>query len=204
MSSDWWPDFQAQSANNYQEAVYRKTHTTVSTSTATRVPETAQLLRAFAAKYIFSQAHTQLRPAADRELHDGAELSVDTLTGGTSKHLLALDAQTTDHQAQAANAEASPSSPDVSLSVGGASESQPVHDEAPIEDAADQQAMQHGSGALESDTSVSTDSGRELHRQLGQRFNASQINTGSINFQESSGQDSPDPSAVQAEITPGT
>jgi len=179
----------------------------VSTSTATRVPQPAQLLRAFADKYIFSQAHTQLRPAADRELHNGAELSVDTLTGGTNKHLLALeidDARTTTHRAQAVNAEASPSSPDVSVSVGGASESQPVHDEAPIEDAADQQAMQHGSGALETDTSVGTDSGRELHRQLGQRFNASQINTGSINFQASSGQVSPDPSAVQAEITPGT
>jgi len=114
------------------------------------------------------------------------------------------DAQTTKHKAQAVNAEASPSSPDVSVSVGGASESQPVHNEAPIEDAADQQAMQHGSGALETDTSVGTDSGRELRRQLGQRFNASQINTDSMNFQASSGQVSPDPSTAQAEITPGT
>lgn len=196
----------AQSANSHHQAVYCKTPATRTTSTGTRVPETAQLLRAFADKFIFSQAHSLLRPAADSELHNEAELSVDTLTGGTSKHLLALevgDAQTTNHRAQVGDAEASPSSPDVSVSVGGASESQLVHDEAPIEDAADQQAMQHGSGALETDTSVGTDPGRELHRQLGQRFNASQINTGSINFQASSGQVSPDPSAVQAEITPG-
>jgi len=179
----------------------------VSTSTATRLPRPAQLLRALADKYTSSQAHAQLRPAADREVHNGAELSVDILTGGTNKHLLALagnDAQSTNHKAQAGNAEASPSSPDVSVSVGGASESQPVHDEAPIEDAADQQAMQHGSGALETDTSVGTDSGKELRRQLGQRFNASQINTDSMNFQASSGQLSPGPSTAQAEITPGT
>ncbi len=179
----------------------------MSTSTATRLPRPAQLLRALADKYTSSQAHAQLRPAADREVHNGAELSVDILTGGTNKHLLALagsDAQSTNHKAQAGNAEASPSSPDVSVSVGGASESQPVHDEAPIEDAADQQAMQHGSGALETDTSVGTDSGKELRRQLGQRFNASQINTDSMNFQASSGQLSPDPSTAQAEITPGT
>ncbi|KAL0045347.1 hypothetical protein WJX82_004386 [Trebouxia sp. C0006] len=117
----------AQSANNYQEAVYRKTPTTVSTSTATRLPRPAQLLRALADKYTSSQAHAQLRPAADREVHNGAELSVDILT----------------------------------------------------------------------------DSGKELRRQLGQRFNASQINTDSMNFQASSGQLSPDPSTAQAEITPG-
>ncbi|KAL0028249.1 hypothetical protein WJX79_004244 [Trebouxia sp. C0005] len=191
----------ARSANSDQEAVYRKTPTTVSTSTATQVPEPAQLLRAFADKYIFSQTRTQLRTAAYRESPHGTELSDDTLTGGSNKHLLAVevdDAQTTNHKAQAVDAEASPFSPDVLVSVGGASESQPVHDEAPIEDAADQQAMQHGSGALETDTSVGTDPGRDLRRQLGQRFNASQINTGS-----SSGELSPDPSAVQAEITPG-
>ena len=70
---------------------------------------------------------------------------------------------------------------------------QPVHNEAPIEDAAHQQAMQHGLGGLES----ATVPGRELRRQLGQRFNAPQVVTGSDHPQ------APDLPIAQAEITPG-
>lgn len=96
----------------------------------------------------------------------------------------------------------SPASPNVALSIDShaASEVQSVRDEAPIEDAADQQAMQHGSGALES----GTDSGRELHGQLGRRFNESLASIASANADAAAGKASVDPSTVQAEITPGT
>lgn len=58
-------------------------------------------------------------------------------------------------------------------------------------DAADQQAMQHGAGAL--------GTSRELHRQLGQRFDRPFADRGSAQNKATAGQKSAD----QSEITPG-
>lgn len=68
-------------------------------------------------------------------------------------------------------------------------------DEAPVEDASHQQAMQHGAGA--------TDPGRELQRQLGQRFDRSSADQEEAKA-AAAGQISPQAPELQAEITPGT
>lgn len=132
--------------------------------------------------------------------HTGRVLQVTSQTERAGRHILAI--QRTEHQItnqdlSVTGADTNPTSPDLPLSAGKdiTSKAQSVQDEAPIEDAAHQQAMQHGSGAL--------DSGRELHRQLGQRFNASQADTAVANAQIAEGKTNADVPAVQAEITPG-
>lgn len=68
----------------------------------------------------------------------------------------------------------------------------PTQDVYSIDDAADQQALQHGAGALGTN--------REFHRQLGQRFDKSAADHGSAQNVATSGQIPPE----QSEITPGS
>ena len=94
----------------------------------------------------------------------------------------------------------------LSDSTNAKAETQPVHDDAPVEDAAHQLAMQHGSGALESGSSgldSNRDNTRELHRQLGQRFNASKVEAEVAERKAGDVTSPSDTDNLKAEITPG-
>lgn len=150
----------------------------------------------------------QNEPRSAHKQPVSAELRSDVTDTGVRRHLLAvatIDTQTAVQTSDQLNDDSSPASSDVtaSLTTDGALNTQPVRDDTAIKDAAGQQAMQHGSGALESGSAADTPPGRELHRQLGQRFNASQIRTGSETAQSLDGKASADGPIVQAEITPG-
>ena len=71
----------------------------------------------------------------------------------------------------------------------------PDREEAPVQDASAQQAMQHGAGG--------TDAGRGLQRQLGQRFDRSSVDQLAAREEAAAGQLSPQAPDLQAEITPG-
>ena len=102
-----------------------------------------------------------------------------------------------DHTADHAttNTDVASNFPHVPLGGNSKSHTLASRDEAPVEDASHQQAMQHGTGA--------TDAGRELQRQLGQRFDKSPTDQGAAKEAAAAGQISPQAPELQAEITPG-
>ena len=101
-------------------------------------------------------------------------------------------------------ADTDPSAPNVTQATSGITKSskQPVHDDAPVQDAAHQMAMQHGSGALDN-ASGELDSSRGLQRQLGQRFNETTVQKAVADQEKGKLQSPADANALKPEITPG-
>lgn len=124
------------------------------------------------------------KPAAQQDI------SSSQYTFNTSRHLLTA----TDHASEHATDLSSTTAPDIKpshVSNSNVQDKPPQHVDL-VADAADQQALQHGTGAL--------GTSRELHRQLGQRFDRPSADRGSAQNMATAGQKSSD----QPEITPGS
>ena len=114
----------------------------------------------------------------------------------TSRHLLAVEQapdRTSEHDTATISTDLTSKAPDIKSSHASNSKVQdtPSQGVVSVEDAAHQQAMQHSASAL--------GTSRELHRQLGQRFDKSAGDHGSAQNMPTAQQISPE----QSEITPG-
>ena len=114
----------------------------------------------------------------------------------SSRHLLVDDqipVRTLEEDRATTNTDLTSTAPIIESSYASSSKVKgtPTQDVVSVEDAAHQQAMQHGAGAL--------GSSRELHRQLGQRFDKSAADRESAQNASTARQTSPE----QSEITPG-
>ena len=117
----------------------------------------------------------------------------------TGRNLLAAQQapqHTSEHDTDTANAEHDSSAPNITSPQDNNSNVHALatHHIAAVADAADQQAMQHGAGAINN---------RGLQRQLGQRFERSSGDQGSAQDAPTAGQMSPEALKLQSEITPG-
>lgn len=120
----------------------------------------------------------------------------DKHTVGTSRHLLAAQTPkpTPELDTDTANTDPDLSAPNITLrhSANSSVDARAAPDL--VKDAADQQAMRHGAGAL---------SNRGLQRQLGQRFEKSPGDQGPAKDAAAAGQMPPEALKLQSEITPG-
>lgn len=123
------------------------------------------------------------------------EVSSSEYASNTSRQLLAVEQapdRTSEHDTATINTDVTSTAPHIELSPASDSKVQdtPTQDVVSVEDAAHQQAMQHGAGAQGT---------RELNRQLGQRFDRSAADHVSAQNEATAGQIPPE----QSEITPG-
>ena len=121
------------------------------------------------------------------------DISSSEYACNTSRHLLAVKEapdRTSEHDAATIDTDLTSTAPQINSTHASDSKfrNTPTQD---VKDAADQQAMQHGADAVATS--------RELHRQLGQRFDKSPAVHGSAQNTATAGQTPPE----QSEITPG-
>lgn len=124
------------------------------------------------------------------------DLSSSQYAFRSSRHLLVDDqipVRTLEEDRATTNIDLTSTAPIIESSYASSSKVKgtPTQDVVSVEDAAHQQAMQHGAGAL--------GSSRELHRQPGQRFDKSAADRESAQNASTARQTSPE----QSEITPG-